>query len=180
MAAIGWPTLVLNTQLSDHALSSDLRAGLSAQKEFPKITSVFNVLMVGASARTVQCLDMDLSTLPFNLCANICLCVSDALTVTIFRCGGFNSTFSGWCTTREWLRPEICCRISTLCSQCRLASLWKHYQRNRVTMCRWEILRWTWLVCLLQPDTITKSSVVARSCHTKPGFCQRLKLHPGC
>lgn len=180
MAAIGWPTLFLNTQLSHHALSFDLRAGLSAQKEFPKITSVFNVSMVGVSARKVQCLDMDLSKLSFNLCANICLRVSDALTVSIFRCGGFNSTFSGWCSTREWLKPEICCRISTLCSQCHPASLWKHYQRNQVTMCQWEILNWTCLVCLLQPDTTTKIPVVARSCHTKPSFCERLKLRPGC
>lgn len=89
--------------------------------------------------------------------------------------GGFNSTFSSWCSIREWLRPELCCRISTLCSQWHLVSLWKHYQRNQVTMCLWEILNWTWLVCLLQPDTITKISVVARSCHTKPSFCQRLE-----
>lgn len=131
--------------------------------------------MVGGSARKVQCLDMDLSKSSFSLCANICLCVSNALSVKIFRCGGFNSTFSSWCSIREWLRPELCCRISTLCSQWHLVSLWKHYQRNQVTMCLWEILNWTWLVCLLQPDTITKISVVARSCHTKPSFCQRLE-----
>lgn len=131
--------------------------------------------MVGSSARKVQYLDMDLSKSSFSLCANICLCVSNALSVKIFRCGGFNSTFSSWCSIREWLRPELCCRISTLCSQWHLVSLWKHYQRNQVTMCLWEILNWTWLVCLLQPDTITKISVVARSCHTKPSFCQRLE-----
>lgn len=140
----------------------------------------FSVSQWWESARKVQCLDVDLSKSSFSFCANICLCVSDALTVNIFRYGGFYSTFSGWCSTRKWLRPEICCRISTLCSQCHLVSLWKHYQRNQVTMCLWEILNCTWLVRLLQPDTITKISVVARSCHTKPSFCQGLKLHPRC
>lgn len=87
--------LFLNTQLCHHALSFDLRAGLLAQKEFPKFTPFFNVSMVEVSARKVQCLDMDLSKSSFNLCANISLCISDALTVNIFSCGGFNYAFLG-------------------------------------------------------------------------------------
>lgn len=45
--------------------------------------------------------------------------------MSIFRCRGLNSTFSDWCSAREWLRPEICCRISTLYSQCHLVSLFQ-------------------------------------------------------
>lgn len=94
--------------------------------------------MVGVSDRKIQCLAMDLSKSSFNPCANICLRVTDTLTVNIFRCGRFNSTFPGWSSTREWQRPEICCGISTLHSQCHLVNLWKHYQRNQVTMCLWR------------------------------------------
>lgn len=88
------------------------------------------------------------------------------MAINIFRCWGFNSIFSGWWSTREWLRPEICCRISTLLSQCHLVSLWKHNQRNQVTSCLREILNWTWLVCLVQPGTPTKIPVIARHWQT--------------
>lgn len=64
-----------------------------------------------------------------------CCYVSEALLWVSSGLGGIIQDFPGWYPTREWLRPEICSRISTIPSQCLLVSLQKHNRRKQVTQC---------------------------------------------
>lgn len=87
-AGTGQSALVLNTQLpSCFGFWSTSTEGIFRNY------FCFQCLSGGISARKVQYLNMNLFTLSFNLCANICLCVSDVLTVNVFKCEGFNFTF---------------------------------------------------------------------------------------